>query len=210
MAIDAGSPRAPLGRPRSPEADEAIASAALAVLAESGFEGVTVEAVAHRAGVAKSTVYRRYPGKPELLVTVLQHACCVGVPETDTGTVVGDLVAVAEGLRRSLTTTELGRAMPAVISAASRHDEVGEALRSYIATRRTVALAAVQRGVDRGELDAGLDPELLVDMVVAPLFHRLFVSRRPVTERWIRQLVERAVDGCAPRGAASRPRPGGE
>src|SRR5690349_14566305 len=102
----AGTERAPLGRPRSAEADEAIARAALAVLAESGFEGVTVEAVAARAGVARSTVYRRFPGKPELMVTVLQHACQAPVDDTDTGSVEEDLVAIAEGLRLSMQESE--------------------------------------------------------------------------------------------------------
>jgi len=204
MGIDTEAPRTPLGRPRSTEADEAIAHAALTLLAESGFEGVTVEAVALRAGVAKSTVYRRFPGKPELLVTVLQHACQVPVEDADTGSVVGDLVAVADGLRRSLTDTELGRAMPAVVSAAARHPEVAEAHRSFVATRRAVAVGAVRRGIERGEVDPAVDPDTLLDMVVGPLFHRQLINRRPVTERWIHEVVARAVRGCAPVLGPSR------
>jgi AcrR family transcriptional regulator len=197
--------RTVLGRPRSVEADEAIAHAALALLAESGFEGVTVEAVAQRAGVAKSTVYRRYPGKPELLVTVLQHACQDVVDDPDTGSVVDDLTAVALALHRSLGTTDIGRALPAVIAAAACHPDVADAHRTFVASRRRVALAAVRRGAERGEVDPDLDPDTLVDLVVGPVFHRQFVSRRPITEAWIGEIVARAVHGCAPAG---RP-PGG-
>jgi AcrR family transcriptional regulator len=195
------SPRVAVGRPRSAEADDAIAHAALALLAESGFDGVTVEAVAQRAGVARSTVYRRYPGKPELLVTVLQHACGATFDDPDTGSVVGDLVAVAEALHLSLDTTDLGRALPAVIAAAAVHPEVARAHRTFVAGRRRVALASVRRGIERGEVDPGVEPDTLVDLVVGPVFHRHFVSGRPISEGWIAQIVERAVRGCAPAGS---------
>jgi AcrR family transcriptional regulator len=198
MTVAADSDRAPLGRPRSIEADAAIAQAALAVLAESGFEGVTVEAVAQRAGVARSTVYRRYPGKPELLVTVLQHSCGAPIDDPDTGSVVGDLTEVAEGLHRSLSSTDLGRALPAVIAAATQHPEVADAHRAFVTGRRRVALAAVRRGIERGEIDPDVEPDTVVDLVVGPVFHRHYVSRRPITDAWIGAIVTRAVRGCAP------------
>lgn len=193
-----------VGRPRSTEADDAIAHAALALLAEAGFEGVTVEAVAQRAGVARTTVYRRYPGKPELLVSVLAHECRASVDDPDTGSVVGDLTAIGEGLHRALTSTDLGRALPAVIAAAARHPEVAAAHRTFVASRRRVSLAAVARGIERGEIDPAVDPDTLVDLVVGPVFHRQYVSRRPVGEGWIAEIVTRAVRGCAPSASASR------
>jgi AcrR family transcriptional regulator len=199
--IETDTSRGPVGRPRSTEADEAIAHAALALLAESGFEGVTVEAVAQRAGVARSTVYRRFPGKPELLVTVLAHSCRATVDDPDTGSVLGDLTAVAEALARSLGATDLGRALPAVIAAAAVHPDVADAHRTFVASRRRVALAAVARGIDRGEIDPEVDPDTVVDLVVGPVFHRQFVSRRPITGAWIAEIVARAVRGCAPTGS---------
>jgi AcrR family transcriptional regulator len=188
----------PVGRPRSAEADAAIVDAVLALLAESGFEGVTVEAVAQRAGVARSTVYRRFPDRAHLVESVLHQACQIPVVDPDTGSVGGDLVAIATGLRRVLTTTEFGRALPAVVAAAAGHAEVAEAHRAFVATRRRVSLDAVRRGVERGEVDPDLDPEVLIDMVVGPVFHRLFMSRRAVPDEWIAELVERSVRACAP------------
>jgi AcrR family transcriptional regulator len=210
MAVVAEGVRSPQGRPRSAQADEAIAHAALALLAEAGFEGVTVEAVAQRAGVARTTVYRRYPGKPELLISVLAHACRAPVDDLDTGSVVGDLTAVAEGLHHALTSTDLGRALPAVIAAAAQHPDVAAAHRTYVASRRRVALAAVARGIQRGEVDPEVDPDLLVDLVVGPVFHRQFMSRRPVGDGWIAETVTRAVRGCAPTGPPSRRGSNGE
>jgi len=194
--VEAGGPT--LGRPRSAEVDEAIARAALTVLAELGFEGVTVEEVAARAGVARSTVYRRYPGKPELLVSVLNHACHAPVPDPDTGSVVGDLEALALGLNRSLGESDIGRALPAVVAAAVRHPEVAAAHRSFVAHRRRRMLAAIGRGIERGEVDPDLDPGTLADMVVGPVFHRRFTGPGPVTDDWIREIVARAVRACAP------------
>jgi AcrR family transcriptional regulator len=202
--LETDTSRSPVGRPRSTEADEAIAHAALALLAEAGFEGVTVEAVAQRAGVARTTVYRRYPGKPELLVTVLAHACRAPVDHPDTGSVVGDLTAVAEGLDRALASTDIGRALPAVIAAAAQHPEVAAAHRDFVASRRRVALAAVARGIERGEVDPEVDPDMLVDLVAGPVFHRRFMSHRPVGDGWIAEMVTRAVRGCAPAGSPSR------
>ncbi len=210
MDLATAPTRATGGRPRSTEADEAIAHAALSLLAEAGFEGVTVEAVAQRAGVARTTVYRRYPGKPELLVTVLAHACRAAVDDPDTGTVVGDLTAVAEGLNRALTSTDIGRALPAVIAAAAQHPDVAEAHRTFVASRRRVAIAAVARGIERGEVDPDVDPDTLVDLVVGPVFHRRFMSRRPVGDGWIAEIVTRAVRACAPTGPPSRRGPNGE
>jgi AcrR family transcriptional regulator len=192
----------PVGRPRSTEADAAIAGAALGLLAEAGFEGVTVEAVAQRAGVARSTVYRRFPDRTRLVESVLHHACQVPAVEPDTGSVGGDLLAVAKGLRRVLTATEFGRALPAVVAAAAGNPEVAEANRAFVATRRRVSLEAVARGVERGEVDPDLDPEVLIDMVVGPVFHRLFLSGRPVTDEWLAELVDRSVRACAPSGDA--------
>jgi AcrR family transcriptional regulator len=192
----------PVGRPRSAEADAAIADAVLGLLAESGFEGVTVEAVAQRAGVARSTVYRRFPDRIRLVESVLHQACQIPVVEPDTGSVGGDLLAIATGLRRVLTTTEFGRALPAVVAAAAGNAEVAEAHRAFVATRRRVSFDAVRRGVERGEVDPDLDPEVLIDMVVGPVFHRLFMSRRSVTDDWLAELVERSVRACAPPASA--------
>ena len=113
---------------------------------------------------------------------------------------VGDLTAIAEGLHRALTSTDLGRALPAVIAAAAQHPEVAAAHRTFVASRRRVSLAAVARGIERGEVDPAVDPDTLVDLVVGPVFHRRYVSRRPVGEGWIAEIVTRAVRGCAPDG----------
>lgn len=182
-----------LGRPRSAEADEAIALATMELLAENGFEGVTVEAVASRAGVAKSTVYRRYPCRTELLVEVIRREAAQVREEVDTGSLVHDLVALARRLRDGLTGSTFGRALPAVMAAAASHAPVHEARQAFVATRRAPTLAAVSRAIDRGELPGGTDPSQVVDLLAGPVFYRLVVVGDPVSNQWLDRHVAHVV-----------------
>src|SRR5438132_7533609 len=99
------------GRPRSAEADEAILEAAVDLFAEVGLEGLTVEGVAARAGVGKATIYRRYPGKVDIVVAAARRFTEGPVEAPDTGTTRGDLRELVDGLVRLLTKTPLGRVL---------------------------------------------------------------------------------------------------
>ncbi len=119
MTGTAAATRRP-GRPRSTAADDAILEAAMDLFAEVGLERLTVEGVAARAGVGKTTIYRRYPGKVDLVVAAVR---CFTEPREgppDTGTTRGDLVALVDGLVTTLTTTPLGRALPILVAARAR------------------------------------------------------------------------------------------
>ena len=72
--------------------------------------------------------------------------------------------------------------------------------KAFVSHRRQVMLAAVRRGIERGELEPDVDPDTLADMVVGPIFHRRFTGPRPVTDAWIREIVARAVRAFAPAG----------
>ena len=211
MDLATDTPKGPVGRPRSTEADDAIAHAALSLLAEAGFEGVTVEAVAQRAGVARTTVYRRYPGKPELLVTVLAHACRAPVDDPDTGSVVGDLTAVAEGLAPG---AHLHRPRPGPARGHRRGRPAPRRGRrpSHVRGQSTPGLPRRRGPGHRAWARSipAVDPDTLVDLVVGPVFHRRFMSRRPVGDGWIAEIVTRAVRACAPTGSPSRRGPNGD
>ena len=187
-----------LGRPRSEKADRAIAAATLDLLAEHGFAGVTVEAVAARAGVAKSTVYRRYPSRIELLVGVVRHEQSVPRGDVDTGSIEGDLCLVARRLAVALTETPFGRALLAILSATAAQPELSEVRAEFLASRRAPALAAVRRAVDRGELAAGTDPGHVVDLVSGPVFYRVFVRCEPVEQPWIDAHVNTVLRAFVP------------
>ena len=187
-----------LGRPRSGEADAAIAAAAVELFAERGFEGVSIEAVAARAGVARSTVYRRYSGKAELLASAMRLLAQEISDVPDTGSLVDDLHAVVTRLDRVILCSDLGRAIPATLVAAERHDEFARLHREFVLDKRELSLAVVRRGIARGEVAADTDPEAMIDVVVGPLFYRRLISHGPVDDAWRRALVERAVRAFAP------------
>jgi AcrR family transcriptional regulator len=168
------------GRPRSAEADEAIIAATLDLFAELGFDGLTVEGVAVRAGVSKATIYRRYPSKVDL---VMAAALCITAQVTappDTGNVGDDLRILAGNLIRLVTTTVVGKATPMMVAETIRNPELARAHREFIASRRAGTAAIVRRGIERGELRADTDPEVVADLVAAPVFYRLLISGDPI------------------------------
>ena len=181
------------GRPRSAAADEAILGATVELFAELGFEGVSIEAVAEQAGVAKSTVYRRYPTKIDLVMAAWGHCSPQADGPIDTGGIDGDLLVAAHRLRTVFTESAVGRAVPSALSAAARFPAFAEAHHSFIAARRAPVRAAVERAVARGELRADTDALLLIDLVSGPIFYRAFNSGGTLTDADLEAIVAHAV-----------------
>ena len=136
------------GRPRSVEADEAILAAAFAVFAECGFDGMTVEGVAARAGVGKGTIYRRYPGKLDLIIAASQYFAQEREPAVDTGTIEGDLRALIDRLIGVFTNTPVGTALPMLIAERRRIPELAAAHDEITATKRERNRAVICRAIE--------------------------------------------------------------
>jgi AcrR family transcriptional regulator len=188
------------GRPRSAEADEAIVDAALAVFAEEGFDGLTMEAVAARAGVGKATVYRRYPGKAELVIRAASCLTAAAAPEADTGSLRGDLQALARNLVHLLTGTVAGRCVPELVAALPRCEQLAAEHEQFTAARRRLTVRAVQRAVARGEVPADTDTEIVADLLAGPIFYRHLVLRGRLDRGYADQVVD-AVLGWLGIGA---------
>jgi AcrR family transcriptional regulator len=181
----------PPGRPRSAEADRAILRAAVDLLADEGYCGVTMEGVASRAGVGKATVYRRWPCKSALVVDAVTACRERGSQPPDTGSIRGDLLVFVRGFMHHLRTSDAGRVMPALVAELSRNPELAAEFReAFLQPRRAKVLEAVRRGVARGEVRRGVDAELVADGVVALLMHRFLVTGMEIDE----ELPERVVD----------------
>ena len=188
----------PPGRPRSAEADRAILRAAVDLLADEGYGGVTMEGVAARAGVGKATVYRRWPCKSALVVDAVTACREAGVPRPDTGSAREDLLAYVRGFMHHLRTSDAGRVMPALVAELSRHPELATEFREgFVQPRRAKVLEAVRRGVERGEVRAGVDPELVADGVVAVLLHRFLVTGMEIDDGLPERLVAMLWQGIA-------------
>ena len=195
MTVEAARPP---GRPRRVEVDQAILEAAVELFAEGGLDGLTVEGVAARANVGKATIYRRYPGKVDLVIAASRSFTVDGGDAPDTGTTRGDLRALVDWLVAMLTTTPLGRALPMMVADRARVPELAEAHRALIAEKRARHRGVLQRGVDRGDLRADADLELVIDSYVGPIFYRFLISDAPLDDAFADELVEHVLRafGC--------------
>jgi AcrR family transcriptional regulator len=189
-------------RRASEDVEEAILAATLAVLNESGFEGLTVEAVAARAGAAKTAVYRRWPSKIPLVVEALTRAQ-PELPVPDTGDLRGDMIQIWKSAIGS-GTRSLERLLPVVTAYLTSDDELmAQLLDRYFRPRLAAMQTIVTRAAGRGEIRAGVDPELAFDLLFGPLAYR-WLRGSPPDDETIGRLVGLAVQGLGAHGDPAR------
>jgi AcrR family transcriptional regulator len=182
-----------VGRPRSSAADAAILAAALDLCAEGGFDAVTMEAVAARAGVGKATVYRRHPSRVELLLAAVRSVVGTDDPDADTGDVAADLRILGRRYATLIGAEPLRSVVPQVLAAGVYDPELRAAHRRFVQGRRQRVVDAVRRGVERGELVAGTDPEFVADLVGGPIFHRTINLGGHLDDDGIARIVHSAL-----------------
>ncbi|WP_228122385.1 TetR/AcrR family transcriptional regulator [Saccharothrix syringae] len=168
---------------------EAVLEAVHAELVDRGYIGMTVENVADRAGVHKTTVYRRWGTVDVLIADALDQGRDVDWVAPDTGSVEGDLIALATEVVDTFADPVRSRVPVALIAAALQASRAREAKNRYYAARHAAAAVIAKRAVGRGELPEGVDVEELVRQTCAPLFYRVLVSGEPVD----RAAAERAA-----------------
>lgn len=163
------------GRPRDENATRRVLEATLALLAERGLSDVRVDDVVSRAGVAKTTVYRRWPSRAHLILDAVEFA--VGPREVkETGNVVADLLALVRALHHSLVGNPIGRALPHVGIAALQDPELADRYRQRIIDPlRGQAIRLVRQGCQEGRFPLVADPALVVDALVGAVIHRIAV-----------------------------------
>jgi AcrR family transcriptional regulator len=209
--MKAEAPARGRGRPRSEEAHRAILAAVVELLPEQGLQGLTIEAVAARAGVGKTTIYRRWKTKNELVVAALEQ---LRPPEDppDTGSLLGDLGAVVAAQRQRLGTSGLPRILPRVLGEAMDDPELhAEVVSRAIEPVRRMLRTAIERAIERGEVRDDLDVEAMIDILHAIPVYKLLVGRgdigviADVPRRTVPILLEGVSSSSAGR-ASARPR----
>ncbi|GAA4607448.1 TetR/AcrR family transcriptional regulator [Actinoallomurus liliacearum] len=178
-------------RRRGEVREEAILLATLELLAEVGYDRMTMDAVAARAHASKATIYRRWPGKPELVVSaVKRYAASPTAAPAESGDLRQDLLAVLLAMRSSLTGQDADLILGLMI-AMRRDAELAAAVRSQVVTDKGEAFGAViTRAVARGELPATVDTALFVEISSAMLFSRLFVTGETLDDAFIHHLLD--------------------
>ena len=191
--IDDDCPR-PRGRPRSTSCKDAIFDATVALLEERRYADVTIEGVAERAGVGKQTIYKWWGSKARLAMEAYAARTLIEIPEADTGYVEEDLVRLLTAGCRFLANGKAGTTLAGLLAEAQSNPEIADAFReTYLSARRATAVRAIQKGVERGQLIEGLDVELLVDLIHAPLWYRLLVFKGPLDAKLAREIVRHVI-----------------
>lgn len=189
-AHEGGAPHG--GRHLDASRDDALRAAALELLAEVGYDRLTMDAVAARAHAGKTTIYRRWSGKAELIADALKHA--KGAPEfPDTGSLREDLGAVIKSVTGSDEQFD-ARVTIGVVNAVARDPELREVFRDRVLAHRMAGMRAVfERAVHRGDMPDGHDLDLLASLVPALVLQYLLTWGEPPGAEFARRIVDHVV-----------------
>jgi AcrR family transcriptional regulator len=174
-----------------PQITATITEAVLDALAEHGYARLSMEAVAKRAGVGKSALYRRWPSKQDMVIAVLSGLSVPLAEVPDTGSLREDLLATLRAVCTWLTHPRMATILPDLIAEAARNAALAEEIQATIGEpRRTFAAITLRRAIDRRELPTDLDLELALDLLAAPLYWRLSVRQAPLEPDYLDQLAD--------------------
>jgi AcrR family transcriptional regulator len=189
------------GRPRDEEVRKRILGAASELLEELGFKGVTVEAIAERAGASKATVYRWWPNKASVVTEAFRYSVSPDFPFAETGSLCGD---IKEQLRRfsKFLVGKKGRLLTAFLIAAQSDAELAQAFRElWIAPLRARGKVVLGAHQVSGELPADADLDLVMDIMFAPFYYNLITGYRPISTAYAEAVTKTVLNGI--RGQAA-------
>jgi AcrR family transcriptional regulator len=196
-AAHAPAPARRGGRPRSTRAHEAILEATIEEWAEHSFAGMTIEGVAARAGVARTTVYRRWSSLAALAMDALNHIR-EHLPTPPGETVRDDLLVLLTALRHLLTRSRTARLIPQLVAEASRRPDLSLTYWNEHLARGTSAFGDVlRRGMAEGSVRPDVDVELAIDLLTGPLFKRS-IWQLPTSDDDLTCTIDIVLAGLAP------------
>jgi AcrR family transcriptional regulator len=182
----------PIARPggRSARVRAAVIEGLLGELAEHGLGGTTMEGVARRAGVNKTTLYRRWGSKEELVLDALLELGERRVPIPDTGSLRDDLVTVAREIVASVSTPEADAVVRAAAADPGPDSKLVAAVRQFWSVRFGLLGTMVERAIERGELPADTDPKPLIEGLLGGIYLRVLVTREPLDDAVLVRLAD--------------------
>jgi AcrR family transcriptional regulator len=186
------------GRPRDSTADRAILTTTMQLLAEVGLHGITIEAIAARAGVSRPTVYRRWRNLEEIVIAALV-ATVRPLRDPNTGDSRRDLFSMLSALVSDLD-ERVGLSVLGMHAALRGDSALASALRKrYLGPRAAVLSIVFARGVERAELRADLDPEVMRDLLFGPAIYHLLITGEPIGKRGLRASFDATWSAIAAR-----------
>jgi AcrR family transcriptional regulator len=187
--------------PRTERSKQAILDATRELLAERGDVGaLTVEAVAARSGVAKTTIYRRWRDKWELALDAVMIDMLPGFAEpVDVGDTRKELVTFMDAARKNLSSPPSGPSMRGLASQIATEPELSRVYRERVVEpRREQLRPVIERGIARGDLRPDTDVRLVHEMMVGPIFYRLLFSGGPIDRKLSTRIADAILDGFSP------------
>lgn len=169
------------------------------LLREEGYARLTMERVAAESGVAKTTLYRRWPTKAALCMELYLDVAERELSDPDTGNVVRDLEHIAATVIRLQTRTVAGPALIGLIAEAQLNPATRPAYRAFAERRREVTRTVLRRAIRRGELAKGTDIELVIDALGGAVTFRLLQGHQPLSANIAAKLARLVVAGCGAR-----------
>ena len=192
-----------VGRPRDADIDTAALRAARELLAEVGYEGVTMDATAARAGTSKAAIYRRFSSKAEMLFAAVIHGAEIEPPE-DTGTLDGDLLALATEIRAQLSSPQARSVASNIITEINRSPQVARHLRDTVTIEERAVIAAIlERAVGRRELDRMPSPETVHRLIGGGLIATALAFGEHLDDDALAEMVAVVAAGLTARLAAA-------
>jgi AcrR family transcriptional regulator len=198
MPLTVDPPRRGRGRRPAAEVRNDILEAAAGLLFAEGMGAFTVEKVANRSGASKVTIYKWWPSKGALALDGYFHRVEPELAFADTGDIEADLRAQLHAFLRVIRDSPAGRVIAELIGQAQSDPELKSAyLQRYSSPRRALAVAAMEKAKERGQLRAGLDSETVVDQLWGACYHRLLLPDQPLTHEFVDALVDNLFGGIA-------------
>jgi AcrR family transcriptional regulator len=180
---------------RSARVGAAVLQATLDELVDSGYAELSLDAVARRAGVHKSTVYRRWGSRDALVLELMRERAAQEVPVPDTGSLRGDLIALATAAAQIASSPPIEAVVRATIGALRHDPSLREVAARFWAERMTIDGEVVARAIGRGEAPAGTDTRLVIETVLGPVHLRLLAGGAQPDDSFIEDVVDLVVRG---------------
>ncbi|TPK83087.1 TetR/AcrR family transcriptional regulator [Mesorhizobium sp. B2-4-12] len=188
-------------RQRGADATAAILRAALDLGEEVGFDALTIEGIAERTGVAKTTIYRRWPNVSAIVMDAFLTEVTKAAPIQEKATARASFAASMKLLARAYRGKQ-GRIMRPLLGRAQTDERLLDAVKMrWVEPRRRIAREIVRRGMANGELRPGLDPDVVLDALYGPIYHRLLVphANSDISDAYIEAVVETVFGGLTAR-----------
>jgi AcrR family transcriptional regulator len=189
----------PRGRQRNEAVRQAVLQAAYDILQESDFGSVTIEGVAARAGTTKTTIYRWWSSKADLIIDAFLEKTQAKTDFPNTGSVIEDFKQQVPLLVQAYA-GETGHSVASIIAAGQMDEEAAKAFRiRYLAVRRVMAKTLIEQGIEQGVFAANLDPEVAIDLLYGSIYLRLLVGHAPLDSEFSDHIVDHWLQGMLSR-----------